>query len=322
MPNKEYEGVELVVRVFFKPLPKEMPGSHNDTPDTIELGSKLFFERDISLTRSQACNDCHRLDHQQAGVDHLPTSKGALGIQGNRNAPTVLNAGFLAVQFWDGRADDLVEQAKGPMLNLIEMAMRSEEDVVHRLKSSEEYHYTFERAFPDQAEPITFDNVARAIAAFERTLVTPSRFDRYLKGEKEALSGAEQFGLERFVDTGCIDCHNSHPVGGRLMRKLGVYHPYKNQLDTGRYEISGREEDRFLFKVSMLRNVTLTEPYFHDGGVSTLQEAVRLMAWMQLDQVLSPKEIDEIVCFLHTLEAEHPVDFGYLMVINRPDISR
>jgi cytochrome c peroxidase len=275
----------------------------------IELGRKLFFERGISLTRSQSCNDCHRLDHhQQAGVDHLPTSPGAMGISGQRNSPTVLNAGFQSTLFWDGRAADLEAQAKQPMLNPIEMAMRTEEDVVHRLLRSEGYRHAFERAFPQQTEPITFDNVARVIAAFERTLVAPSRFDRYLKGETEALTRAAQRGLERFVDTGCLDCHNSHPVGGRQLQKLGVYHPYENRTDTGRHGITGQEEDRFVFKVCMLRNVTLTAPYFHDGQVSTLSEAVRLMAWMQLDKQLRPGEIDEIVLFLGTLEVEqHPV---------------
>jgi cytochrome c peroxidase len=308
-PEKEYTGAELVVRIFFKPLPEKMPDSQNDTQQIIELGRKLFFERNISLTRTQSCNDCHQLDHQRSGVDHLPTAKGASGISGKRNVPTVLNAGFQTAQFWDGRADDLVEQAKGPLLNPIEMAMRTEEDIVSRLMNSHYYPEAFERAFPNQAKPLTFDNMAQAIAAFERTLVTPSRFDHYLKGDAKALSESEHVGLERFIETGCIDCHSSHPVGGRLMRKLGVYHPYENQSDKGRYEITGREEDKFVFKACMLRNVTLTGPYFHDGRVSTLSEAVRLMAWMQLNTELSATAIDQIVCFLRTLEAEYPTNF-------------
>jgi cytochrome c peroxidase len=306
--GKVYQGITLVVRLNFKPLPEQMPGSQDDTPEMVELGRKLFFERDISLTKSQSCNDCHRLDHQQAGVDNHPTSKGAKGIPGERNSPTVLNAGFEVVQFWDGRSANLVEQAKGPLLNPMEMAMRTEEDVVNVLKNKEDYRRYFERAFPSQTEPVTFDNVARAIAAFERTLITPSRFDRYLKGEKDALTAAEQRGLHRFVETGCIDCHSSYPVGGHLLRKFGVYHPYENQSDLGRYGITGQEADKFVFKVPSLRNVTLTAPYFHDGRVSTLSEAVRLMAWMQLNKVLSPPEVDEIVSFLHTLEAEHPLN--------------
>jgi|WetSurSiteA1Bulk_404760.scaffolds.fasta_scaffold00079_7 cytochrome c peroxidase len=304
---KEYEGTDLLVRVNFKPLPDKMPDSHDDTPEMIDLGRKLFFEKEISLTKSQACNDCHRLDYQRAGVDNLPTSKGAKGISGKRNSPTVLNAGFEVAQFWDGRASDLVEQAKGPMLNPIEMAMSTEKDVVKRLKSSEDYCRSFELAFPKQAEPVTFDNVARAIAAFERTLITPSRFDRYLKGETEALSSKEKVGLNRFMDTGCIECHNSYTVGGRMLQKMGIYHPYENKADTGRYKITKRKEDRYVFKVCMLRNVTLTEPYFHDGRISTLPEAVRQMAWLQLDTKLGPREIDEIIRFLHTLEAEQPI---------------
>lgn len=287
-----------------------MPGSQNDTPEMVELGRKLFFERDISLTRSQPCNDCHRIDSQHAGVDYLSVSKGALGISGIRNAPTVLNAGFQAAQFWDGRAMDLEEQGMIPLLNPIEMAMRTEEDVERRLSGSEYYRHGFARAFPSRTQPITFDNVARAIASFERSLIAPSRFDRYLEGDTDALTRTERLGLQRFIDTGCIDCHSSHPVGGRLMRNLGVYHPYGNQSDTGRHTITGREEDRFVFKVCMLRNVTRTPPYFHDGQVSTLPEAVHLMSWMQLDSVLSSSEIDEIVNFLRTLEFEHPVDYS------------
>jgi cytochrome c peroxidase len=308
VPQKEYEGTDLLIRVNFKPLPDKMPDSQSDTPEIIDLGRKLFFEKEISLTKSQACNDCHRLDYQKAGVDNLPTSKGAKGISGKRNSPTVLNAGFEVAQFWDGRASDLVEQAKGPLVNPIEMAMRTEKDVVKRLKSSADYRRRFDLAFPEQAEPVTFDNVARAIAAFERTLITPSRFDRYLKGETEALSSKEKAGLDRFMDTGCIECHNSYTVGGRMLQKLGIYHPYENKSDTGRYKITGQKEDRFVFKVCMLRNVTLTAPYFHDGRISALSEAVRLMAWMQLDIELSPREIDEIIRFLHTIEAEQPLN--------------
>jgi cytochrome c peroxidase len=313
--HQEYEGTELTIRIYFKPLPKKMPGSEGDTRELIELGRRLFFERDLSLTKTQSCNDCHRLDSQQAGDDHQPTSKGALGIAGKRNSPTVLNAGFQVAQFWDGRSSNLEEQLKGPLLNPVEMAMRAEGDVMQRLKSTPDYRFDFERAFPDQADPFTFDNVARAIAAFERTLVAPSRFDRYLRGETEALTTAEQTGLQRFVNTGCVDCHGSHPVGGRLLQKLGIYHPYGNQSDTGRREITGNEEDRFVFKVCMLRNVTLTPPYFHDGQVSTLSQAVRLMAWMQLDTLLSQAEVDEILGFLRTLEAEdlaHGKQPGYL----------
>lgn len=306
--TKEYDGTALLVRLYLKPLPERMPGSLEDSPAMIALGRKLFFERDISLNKSQACSDCHPLDGRRAGVDNLPTSKGAIGSSGKRNAPTVLNAGFQMAQFWDGRADDLVKQAKGPLLNPIEMAMRTEEDVVHRLQGREDYHRGFARAFPQEAEPVTFPNMAQAIAAFERTLVAPSRFDRFLKGETKALAEAEKKGLQRFVEIGCVECHNSYPVGGRSLRKVGIYHPYENQADSGRHGITGQEEDKFVFKVPMLRNVTHTAPYFHDGKVAALPEAVRLMAWMQLDKVLSPREIEEIVNFLAALAAEQPIN--------------
>ena len=143
------------------------------------------------------------------------------------------------------------------------------------------------------------------LAAFERTLITPARFDRYLRGQTEALTRAEKRGLELFQDTGCVECHDSIPVGGRQLKKLGVYHPYPNSSDQGRFEVTHEEQDKFVFKVAMLRNATLTAPYFHDGRVFTLPEAVRLMAWMQLDVRLDYSQIDKIVCFLRTLEAEH-----------------
>jgi cytochrome c peroxidase len=311
-PAQNIEEIPLSVRIYFRPLPDKMPGSEGDTPDMVSLGRKLYFERKISLTQTQSCNDCHRLDNMMSGVDYKPTSTGVKGISGSRNSPTVLNAGFQRMQFWDGRAADLVEQAKGPLLNPIEMAMPDENEVVARLKNTGDYPRLFARAFPNQQEPVTFDNTARAIAAFERTLVTPARFDRYLKGDMDAITAEEERGLMRFVDTGCVDCHSSFMVGGRLFKKLGEYHPYQNQSDTGRYAVTHNEEDRFVFKVPTLRNVTLTPPYFYDGQVSMLPEAVRLMAWVQLDTKLSFSEIDEIICFLNTLDSERPDKLGEL----------
>jgi cytochrome c peroxidase len=304
------EDIPLAVQIYFRPLPDRMPGSEHDTPELIALGRQLYFEPAMSINRKQSCNDCHMLDSKHAGTDNLPTSKGAMGSLGKRNAPTVLNAGFHVAQFWDGRAADLVEQAKGPVLNPVEMGMHTPEEVVDRLKDMHEYCQAFEAAFPGEKEPITYDNVAMAIAAFERTLITPSRFDRYLKGDTSALTAEEKQGLHRFVHTDCVQCHSSITVGGRLFEKLGVNNPYSNQEDAGRFAVTKVEEDRLIFKVPSLRNVTLTEPYFHDGQVSCLTEAVRLMAWMQLNAKLNPDEIDEIVCFLRTLEAEKPIDLS------------
>jgi cytochrome c peroxidase len=302
------EQIPLAVRIFFKPLPAAMPGSENDTPEMISLGRKLYFEKGISLNKTQSCADCHALDQSRAGADGMPTSRGANGDQGKRNAPTVLNAGFELAQFWDGRAADLVEQAKGPVLNPAEMAMHSPEDVVDRLTSIRGYDQAFKAAYPNQAEPLTFDNTARAIAAFERTLITPARFDRYLQGETNALTPQEKLGMHRFMETGCTECHSSVTVGGRLFEKVGVYHSFPSQEDPGRYSVTHQDADRMVFKVPTLRNITLTSPYFHDGHESKLPEAVKLMAWMQLDAQLSPADIDEIVLYLHALEAECPID--------------
>jgi cytochrome c peroxidase len=303
-PPSPLDEIPVRVRVFFRPLPERMPGSEDDTSARVALGRKLYFERGMSLTQSQSCNDCHFLHRLWPGVDGLPTSPGAKGIAGTRNAPTVLNAGFQKAQFWDGRAADLVEQAKEPLLNPIEMAMATEQDVMNRVKNRPDLVAAFRLAFPDQPEPVTFDNVARALAAFERTLVTPSRFDRYLRGQTHALTREEKRGLDTFMDLHCIECHSGIPVGGRLLRKLGVYRPYENQSDLGRFDVTQDEQDKFVFKVGMLRNVTLTAPYFHDGRVPTLSEAIRRMASMQLDMEISPTEIDEIICFLRCLEAE------------------
>jgi cytochrome c peroxidase len=188
------------------------------------------------------------------------------------------------------------------------MAMASEADVVNRLAAYAEYRHAFRLAFPDQAEGVTFGNVARAIAAFERTLVSQARFDRYLAGQTDALTLQEKNGLLLFVDAHCVQCHNGILVGGRSLEKVGIYHSYWNHSDLGRYAVTQWEGDRFVFKVAMLRNVTLTAPYFFDGQVATLPEAVRLMAWMQLDTELDPAEVDEIVSFLGTLEAQHLPD--------------
>jgi cytochrome c peroxidase len=193
------ENIPVVIRIFFKPLPDKMPGAENDTPAMIALGRRLYFERGISLGKTQSCNDCHILDNQQAGVDNKPTSPGAKGIAGTRNSPTVLNAGFQIVQFWDGRAPDLVEQTKGPLFNPIEMSLHTEEELVERLKNTGDYPIRFKQAFPDQPQPITLENSARCIAAFERTLITPSRFDRYLRGHTSALTETEKQGLYRMA---------------------------------------------------------------------------------------------------------------------------
>ena len=285
----------------FIALPEKMPGSENDTAERIALGKKLFFETRLSINDSQSCASCHRLNDGFAGVDNLPTSPGAEGKLGSRNSPTVLNAGWQSSQFWDGRADDLVEQAKGPILNPIEMGMPDEKTVEKKIRAIAEYQAAFKKAFPDSKPAITYQNIAEAIAAFERTLRTPSRFDDFLNGDRNALSQLELQGLKTFIKLDCRQCHDGVLLGGESFEKLGKKRPYENQSDQGMYEVSKEEDDRMFFKVAPLRNVALTAPYFHDGKIATLPEAVRTMAWLQLKKKLTDQQVNEIVSFLKAL---------------------
>jgi cytochrome c peroxidase len=204
------------------PIPDTMPGAEKDTQDRIALGKRLFFEKRLSKNGTQSCNTCHRVDKGRGGVDNEPTSPGAFGKRGGRNSPTVLNAGFHLAQFWDGRAETLEDQAKGPILNPIEMGMTDSAEVIARLKADKRYVREFGRAFPGEAEPVTYDNLARAIAAFERTLITRDRFDDFLKGSDKALTATELAGLDHFFKVGCTTCHNGPLLGGNGFRKIGI----------------------------------------------------------------------------------------------------
>ncbi len=281
-------------------LPDKMPGSEKDTPELVTLGQKLYFQNGLSVNDSQSCNSCHRLDEKLGGVDNEPTSAGALHKRGGRNAPTVLNAGFQFAQFWDGRAPDLKEQAKGPILNPIEMGMPDDVTVMKKVKGMAEYPDLFAKAYPDQKDPMTYDNLAHAIAAFERTLVTHDRLDDFLRGDESALSEAEKKGLDTFLDTGCVTCHSGPTLGGQMFQKLGLVKPYPTK-DTGREEVTKNPADKYFFKVPMLRNIELTGPYFHDGSVKTLPEAVKIMAAHQLGKDLTDEQIASIVTFLKAL---------------------
>lgn len=295
---------ELLIRRanrFFSPLPDAMPGSKNDTSERIALGKKLFFEKRLSVNDSQSCATCHRLEDGFAGVDNLATSPGARGEQGTRNSPTVLNAGWQDSQFWDGRAEDLVEQAKGPILNPVEMGMPDEQAVEKKIQGIAEYRDAFARAFPGDEPAITYQNIAEAIAAFERTLITPARFDDFLNGDADALSEAEQRGLEAFLRLDCNSCHDGKLLGGETYEPLGKENPYENQSDQGMYALTKDENDRMFFKVAPLRNVALTAPYFHDGKIKTLDEAVRKMAWLQLDEEITDQQVSDITGFLKAL---------------------
>ena len=286
---------------YFSPLPAAMPGAENDTPERVALGKKLYFEKRLSINDTQSCASCHRLEDGFAGVDNLPVSPGARGEQGTRNSPTVLNAGWQDSQFWDGRAADLVEQAKGPILNPIEMGMPDEQAVEEKVRGIAEYQRAFALAFPGNEPAITYQNIAEAIAAFERTLITPSRFDEFMNGDAGALSVAEQRGLNDFIKIDCKSCHDGKLLGGEAYEPLGKENPYENQADLGIYALTKDEDDRMVFKVSPLRNVALTAPYFHDGKIKTLDEAVRKMGKLQLDKELTDQQTSDITSFLKAL---------------------
>ncbi|MBN4063390.1 c-type cytochrome [Cardiobacterium sp. AH-315-I02] len=286
---------------IFSPLPDMMPGAENDTPDIIALGEKLFFEKRLSINDTQSCASCHILDKGFAGVDNLPTSPGARGEQGTRNSPTVLNAGWQDSQFWDGRAEDLVEQAKGPILNPIEMGMPDEKTVEQKIQGIAEYQTAFAVAFPGDKPAITYQNIAEAIASFERTLITPGRFDDFMKGDATALNTVEKRGLKTFLKLDCQSCHDGKLLGGETYEQLGKENPYENQADQGMYLVTKDEADRMFFKVAQLRNIALTAPYFHDGKIGTLNEAVRKMGKLQLDEDLSDQQVNDVVSFLKTL---------------------
>jgi cytochrome c peroxidase len=291
------EMANLVIGV----LPDKMPGGENDTPAKVKLGEKLFFEKRLSQNNSISCNTCHQIDKNGGGVDHEPTSLGAFGKRGGRNSPTVLNAGFQMAQFWDGRAENLAAQAKGPILNPVEMAMASDADVLKRLKSFVEYRDLFSKAFPGKAESaINYDNVGEAIAAFERTLVTHDRFDDWQKGDDKALNAQELRGLNLFLTTGCTTCHNGPAIGGGQYQKVGLVNAYETG-DLGRFDVTKEESDKEKFKVPMLRNVALTAPYFHDGKQKTLKETAQKMAWLQLGKKLSDEEASDLAAFLNSL---------------------
>ena len=283
------------------PLPEKMPGSENDTPARVKLGRELFFEKKLSANNTQSCNSCHAVDKNLGGVDNEPTSPGAFGKRGGRNSPTVLNAGFHVAQFWDGRAKTLEDQAKGPVLNPGEMAMPSEVAVIEKLKDEKKYVGAFKKAFPGESDPITYDNFAKAVASFERTLRTHDRFDDFLKGDDKALTAAELKGLDTFLTIGCTTCHAGPLLGGNDFKKLGILNAYENTADKGRIEVTKEDYDEFVFKVPSLRNIALTAPYFHDGTQKTLEQTVQKMAWLQLGKKLSDQETSDLSAFLRAL---------------------
>ncbi|MCX8070619.1 MAG: cytochrome-c peroxidase [Thermodesulfovibrionales bacterium] len=290
----------------FKPITMKVVDNPNNpvTPAKVSLGKMLYHDPRLSKSGLFSCNTCHNI--ASYGMSNLPTDIGHKWAIGPVNSGTVLNAVFYEAQFWDGRAKDLEEQAKGPILAPVEMAMPSEQAAVDRIKSIPGYKKMFASAFPKEKDPITYDNIAKAIAAFERTLITPSRFDKFLLGDKKALSNEEKRGLKTFVDTGCVSCHNGIALGGGF-KKMGVVKPYNSKSPSkGRYDVTKKNEDMNVFKMTTLRNIEMTYPYFHDGQVWSLEEAIKIMADIQLGKALKEEEVRAITAFLKSLTGEIP----------------
>ena len=298
---------------MLQPLPASMPNPDDEaSPARIDLGRMLYYETRLSKNHDISCNSCHQLDN--FGVDNEPTSPGHKGARGDRNSPTVYNAALHIAQFWDGRAADVEEQAKGPILNPVEMASLSESDVEALLESIPGYVEAFAAAFPGAADPVSYDNMARAIGAFERNLTTRDRLDAFLGGDLEALDEQERRGLDTFFNVGCNSCHNGPALGGQMYRKLGFVFPYftdpERPGDPGREKVTGDPADRHVFKVPSLRNVAKTGPWFHDGSIASLEEVVRLMGYHQVGLTLEPAQIEDLVAFLGALTGE--VDAAYI----------
>ncbi|RMF17295.1 MAG: cytochrome-c peroxidase [Candidatus Dadabacteria bacterium] len=302
----------------FEPLP-DQPPIPKDNPQTtakIELGKKLYLDPRLSVDGTVSCNSCHNV--MAGGDDDRATSAGVNGQRGGRNAPTVWNAAFLSVQFWDGRANSLEEQAKGPLINPVEMGNPDHDTVIKRLKQYPEYVAAFNDVFGKDG--LNIDNLAKAIASFERMLITPGApFDRYAKGEKKAIAKKARQGAELFQKIGCITCHSGPafagpplPEGTGFFQRFPTFadnefvKKYELDQDLGRYEATKNEADKHMFRVPTLRNVAMTAPYFHNGKVRTLDEAVRVMAKTQLNRDLSDDAVEKLVAFLETLTGPFP----------------
>ncbi len=272
-------------------------------PKLVNLGKMLWFDPRLSRSGFISCNSCHNL--ATGGVDNLKTSVGDYWARGPINSPTVLNAAGQIAQFWDGRAKTLQEQASGPIVNPLEMAS-SHTLAVDVISSIPGYQVEFRKAFGDDI--IDIERITKAIAAFEETLVTPNcRFDKWLRGNKKAISNQELEGYELFKSSGCTMCHNGEKVGGSSFMKMGVVKPYKTtNTAAGVQAISGKDQDRMTFKVPILRNIELTYPYFHDGEAQTLEESVSIMGDIQLGRRFTTEELSQITAFLKTLTGDQP----------------
>ena len=299
--------IQPAMLAMYQPLPTVMASDKNPITDAkVSLGKQLYFDARLSKNHDISCNTCH--DLAKFGVDNKTVSPGHKKQDGTRNSPTVYNAAGHFAQFWDGRADTVEAQATMPILNPIEMAMPDEAQVLKVVRSIGEYVSAFKTAFPEDADPVTYANLGRAIGAFERKLVTVAPWDRFLQGDKSALSDEQKRGFLAYTEAGCGTCHAGPYLGGQMFQKLGAVKPWPTEKDKGRFEATKNAADSMMFKVPSLRNVEKTGPYFHDGSVSELEKATHVMAEYQLGKQLDDKQVGLIVAFLHALTGQLPLE--------------
>jgi cytochrome c peroxidase len=300
------------VKEIFGLLPQVIGSEKNPvTPEKVKLGKILFYETRISVDGTVSCARCHPIGLYAA--DGLKKSIGNNCKVNPRNAPTVFNAAGQISEHWIGNRVDVEDQAKQAVIGPPSFGMPSYEAVEKRLKEIKGYGPLFKEAFPEDKDPVTVDNFAKAVGAFERTLVTPSRFDAFVKGELTALSDNQKRGLKTFIETGCMTCHSGGYVGGQMYERFGVFEPYwqytrSKEIDEGRYVVTKNESDKYVFKVPILRNAEITSPYFHDGSVDHLYEAARIMGKIQLTKTLTDQQIEDIIIFLKSLTGQIPDD--------------
>jgi cytochrome c peroxidase len=304
------EPLSLLQRAqkVFKPLPVRMDGKlPTPSPAQIDLGRRLFYEKQLSQNNTMSCNSCHDLRYG-FGADGRPVSPGAVSGRGTRNAPSVYHAALHFWQFWDGRSLDVEDQAHFPILEKVEMGMPSLEEMERRLRANSDYPKRFAEAYPGEAQPVTWRHAVQAIGAFERGLVTPAPFDRFLEGDESALDSSQLKGLDHFLRLGCAECHEGAALGGTQLRKLGRVEAFASE-DHGRFQATHIPADEFIFKVPSLRNVCETAPYYHNGRVQRLEEAVGLMGRHECGQQLTPQEIAELCDFLTSLTGTIPKEY-------------
>ncbi|HUH74554.1 MAG TPA: cytochrome c peroxidase [Chitinophagales bacterium] len=294
---------------FFSPIGND-PNLVLKTDPKVNLGYHLYYDPRLSKNSTISCNSCHDLN--AFGVDNEATSLGDDGItRGGRNSPTVLNASMHFKQFWDGRAETIEDQAGMPITNPVEMMIPNEDFLVQRLKDIDLYKKLFKRAYPSDDQPITYSNLTNAIGAFERKLITPAPFDAYLKGDLNALTLQEKKGMMSFIKVGCTQCHTGPLLGATMFQKFGIHHDYwtltnSPNIDNGLFDLNQDENQKYMFKVPSLRNIEHTAPYFHDGHVKELKDAVIIMAKGQLNYNISDEEAENITAFLKSLSGDLP----------------